>query len=356
MHCSAALWAPSLSVPGIEGVNFGAVLAKVLIPALVSPIVAGLAAFVAVKLIYFIVKKMSEDQIVNGFRHGQTVTACLVALFTVRTMRRKPWALSRWLLSPLARRVQALVPSCGLWPCAVWRLQRVRTWAVGASFVLLARALPRFPLRRASPPRLLPQPRFSFLLTWASRFLPRRCAPAPSSVPVLATWQQGELGRCGSYACRMARYFPGCRSCGRCGVRTAKTGLGGTIAVAFIAVVAALVIFRLSKRNPVNSGNVNEASEVKNQAFRFDQSRDRCLRKDAKMQEFINFATVLVVAVCVAGMISTLYASGLRLWAAGGLDREGYARIMPRVGSVVCFAGCVFIVLFALWLMIPIFH
>lgn len=35
------------------------------------------------------------------------------------------------------------------------------------------------------------------------------------------------------------------------------------------------------------------------------------------MQEFINFATVLVVAVCVAGMISTLYASGLRLWAAG---------------------------------------
>ena len=65
---------------GIEGVNFGAVLAKVLIPALVSPIVAGLAAFVAVKLIYFIVKKMSEDQIVNGFRHGQTVTACLVAL------------------------------------------------------------------------------------------------------------------------------------------------------------------------------------------------------------------------------------------------------------------------------------
>ena len=60
------------------------------------------------------------------------------------------------------------------------------------------------------------------------------------------------------------------------------------------------------------------------------------------MQEFINFATVLVVAVCVAGMISTLYASGLRLWAAGGLDREGYARIMPRVGSVICFAGCVF--------------
>lgn len=74
------------------------------------------------------------------------------------------------------------------------------------------------------------------------------------------------------------------------------------------------------------------------------------------MQELMNFATVLAVAVSVAGMISILYASGLRLWAAGGLDKDGFARIMPRVGSVVCFTGCVFIVLFALWLMIPVFH
>ena len=74
------------------------------------------------------------------------------------------------------------------------------------------------------------------------------------------------------------------------------------------------------------------------------------------MQELMNFATVLIVAVGIAGCIGVMYASGLRLWAAGGLDREGYARIMPRVGSVICFTGCVFIVLFALWLMIAIFH
>lgn len=54
------------------------------------------------------------------------------------------------------------------------------------------------------------------------------------------------------------------------------------------------------------------------------------------MQEFINFATVLVVAVCVAGMISMLYASGLRLWAAGGLDREGCAHYAARgVGDLL---------------------
>ena len=74
------------------------------------------------------------------------------------------------------------------------------------------------------------------------------------------------------------------------------------------------------------------------------------------MSQVLSFVTVLVVAVVVAGMISTLYASGLRLWAAGGIDKDGNARIMQRVGSVICFTGCVFIVLFALWLMIPFFH
>lgn len=48
---------------GVEGVNFGAVVAKVLVPALISPIVAGLAAFVAVKLIYFIVRKLDEKYV-----------------------------------------------------------------------------------------------------------------------------------------------------------------------------------------------------------------------------------------------------------------------------------------------------
>lgn len=37
---------------GVQGVNFGAVLTKVLIPALVSPVVAGLAAFAACKIIF----------------------------------------------------------------------------------------------------------------------------------------------------------------------------------------------------------------------------------------------------------------------------------------------------------------
>lgn len=74
------------------------------------------------------------------------------------------------------------------------------------------------------------------------------------------------------------------------------------------------------------------------------------------MQEATSFVTVLVVAICVACVISILYATGLRLWAGSGVDGEGNAHLMARLGSVVCFAACIAIVLFALWLMIPMFH
>ena len=67
--------------------------------------------------------------------------------------------------------------------------------------------------------------------------------------------------------------------------------------------------------------------------------------------EIANFITVLATAVIIASTIG-----GLCLWVAGEVDAEGNAHLLHRIGSVVCFAGCVFIVLFALWLMIPIFH
>lgn len=74
------------------------------------------------------------------------------------------------------------------------------------------------------------------------------------------------------------------------------------------------------------------------------------------MDQALNFLLVLVVAVGIAGGIGTLYASGLRLWAAGIVDDKGNARLMPRIGSVICFGACVVIVLFALYLIIPFFH
>lgn len=73
-------------------------------------------------------------------------------------------------------------------------------------------------------------------------------------------------------------------------------------------------------------------------------------------QEIVSFVTVLVVAVGIACAVSSLYALGIRLWARGSVEAEGGSHLTSRLASCVCFAACVAIVLFALWLMIPLFH
>lgn len=72
--------------------------------------------------------------------------------------------------------------------------------------------------------------------------------------------------------------------------------------------------------------------------------------------EILNFLTVLAVAVSITASLGILYSLGLRLWAAGRLDSAGNAHLGSRIGSVLCFSACVVIVLYALWLMIPLFH
>ena len=81
------------------------------------------------------------------------------------------------------------------------------------------------------------------------------------------------------------------------------------------------------------------------------------------LQELMSFAIVLVVAVCVAGAVSVLYACGLQLLqpqapdGARGADTAGTANAhshsaLRRAGAVACFAACVAIVLVALYLIV----
>ena len=249
---------------GVEGVNFIAVLNKVLIPALVSPVVAGLAAFVAVKLIYVIVKKMDESQVISGFRHGQTITACLVALSHGTNDAQKTMGIITLTLIAVGAQASGTGPQ--LWVVAVcglaiaagtymggWRV--IRTLGKGLTEISTPQG---FAAEAASATTILVSSHLGFALSTTQ----------VCSGSIIGTG----LGKKGNevnwaVAARMLIAwlvtFPAAGLVGAAACALAKTGLGGTIAVAFIAVVTALIIFRLSKRNPVNSGNVNESSEVK---------------------------------------------------------------------------------------------
>jgi PiT family inorganic phosphate transporter len=57
--------------------------------------------------------------------------------------------------------------------------------------------------------------------------------------------------------------FPAAGLVGAAACALAKTGIGGTIAVAGIAIAIALIIVHLSHRNPINAANVNDQKDVK---------------------------------------------------------------------------------------------
>ena len=65
---------------GSQGVNFDTVAEKVLVPAVASPIVAGVAALLATCLAYRLTDRAREDSVTKGFRIGQIASASLVSL------------------------------------------------------------------------------------------------------------------------------------------------------------------------------------------------------------------------------------------------------------------------------------
>ncbi|MFI9270411.1 anion permease [Kitasatospora sp. NPDC052896] len=65
---------------GLHAVNFTTVVTKILLPAVASPIVAGLAAWGATKAAYLITRRAGERTATKGFRTGQIFSSSLVSL------------------------------------------------------------------------------------------------------------------------------------------------------------------------------------------------------------------------------------------------------------------------------------
>jgi PiT family inorganic phosphate transporter len=65
---------------GLASVNGWVIVSKVLLPAIVAPLVAGIAAAWATRLAYRITRKTPSVHSNTGFKHGQAFTASMVAL------------------------------------------------------------------------------------------------------------------------------------------------------------------------------------------------------------------------------------------------------------------------------------
>lgn len=248
---------------GVEGVNFGAVAGKILIPALVSPVVAGLAAFVAVKLIFFIVKGLDEKYVETGFRHGQTVTACLVALSHGTNDAQKTMGIIT--LTLIATGVQASGTGPQLWVVAVcglaialgtymggWRV--IRTLGKGLTEISTPQG---FAAEAASATTILVSSHLGFALSTT-----QVCSGSIIGTGLGKKGNAVNWAVAGRMLIAWLVTFPCAGAIGAAACAVAKINVWGTGVVAVAAIIIAFIIFRLSRRNPVNSGNVNESSEV----------------------------------------------------------------------------------------------
>ena len=249
---------------GVEGVNFAAVLTKVLIPALVSPVVAGLAAFCAVKLIFFVVRKMEEGQIESGFRHGQTVTACLVALSHGTNDAQKTMGIITLTLIAVGLQPSGSGPE--LWVVAIcglaialgtymggWRV--IRTLGKGLTEISTPQG---FAAEAASATTILVSSHMGFALSTT-----QVCSGSIIGSGLGKKGSKVNWGVAGKMVIAWLVTFPAAGIVGALACALAKTGLWGTVAVAFTACAVAFIIWRMSRRNPINSANVNERADVK---------------------------------------------------------------------------------------------
>ena len=245
---------------GVEGVNFAAVLTKVLIPALVSPVVAGLAAFCAVKLIFYVVRKMSESQVESGFRHGQTVTACLVALSHGTNDAQKTMGIITLTLIAVGFQPSGTGPE--LWVGLAialgtymggWRV--IRTLGKGLTEISTPQG---FAAEAASATTILVSSHMGFALSTT-----QVCSGSIIGTGLGKKGSKVNWGVAGKMLIAWIVTFPAAGIVGALACALAKTSVWGTVAVAFIACVVAFIIWRLSRRNPINSANVNERADVK---------------------------------------------------------------------------------------------
>ncbi|PZE56260.1 inorganic phosphate transporter [Curtobacterium sp. MCPF17_001] len=65
---------------GLQSVDWATVVSKVVLPALLSPVIAGVIALVATYVAYRLTKNATTHGAATSFRHGQTISASLVSL------------------------------------------------------------------------------------------------------------------------------------------------------------------------------------------------------------------------------------------------------------------------------------
>ncbi|MEW2269557.1 inorganic phosphate transporter [Streptomyces griseofuscus] len=249
---------------GSKGVHFEQVVDKVLLPAVVSPVVAGVAACAATYLAYLLSARARQDRVTKGFRIGQIASASLVSLaHGTNDAQKTMGVITLTLISAGALGHDAgppvwVIGSAGL---AIglgtylggWRI--IRTMGKGLTDIQSPQG---FAAETASTAVILTSAHLGFALSTTQ----------VASGSILGAGLGRRLaevrwGVAGRMALAWLITLPFAALVGGLAASVVKHGGNiGTVVVALVALALALGVVVISRRNPVHADNVNDHHEV----------------------------------------------------------------------------------------------
>jgi PiT family inorganic phosphate transporter len=249
---------------GSHGVHFDKVVEKVLIPAVASPFVAGVAALIATYFAYKLTARARKDSVTNGFRLGQIASASLVSLaHGTNDAQKTMGVITLTLISAGALGHDAgppvwVIASAGL---AIglgtylggWRI--IRTMGKGLTEIQSPQG---FAAETASTTVILTSAHLGFALSTTQ----------VASGSILGAGLGRRLaevrwGVAGRMVAAWLITLPAAALVGGVSASVVKHGGNfGTVVVALAGAAVAAGIVLLSRRNPVHANNVNDAHEV----------------------------------------------------------------------------------------------
>ncbi|WP_314718034.1 inorganic phosphate transporter [uncultured Actinomyces sp.] len=247
---------------GLEGVHWGTVISKIILPALIAPCVAGLAAALATFLAYRLARP--EDRYSQGiFRYGQRVSASMVALSHGTSDGQKTMGVITLVL--VAAGYQGAGSSPHWWVIAAaglaiglgtysggWRI--MRTMGKGLVHIDSPQG---FAAETASTVSILASSHLGFALS-TTHICTGSILGSGIGRGSKVSW--GTFGRMG------VAWLVTLPCSAVVGALTSfiavKGGVVGVVGVIVLLIAAALLIIRQANRNKVDFSNVNDANEV----------------------------------------------------------------------------------------------
>ncbi|MGH3378090.1 MAG: inorganic phosphate transporter [Actinoallomurus sp.] len=244
---------------GIKGVHFDAVMEKIIIPALASPVIAGVVAMTATYLAYVITRRGREREVTKGFRFGQVASASLVSLAHGTNDAQKTMGvitltlISAGILSHGAGPPWWVVLMAGAAIAAGtyaggWRI--IRTMGKGLTDIQSPQG---FAAETASTTVILASTHLGFALSTT-----QVCSGGILGAGLGRRLAEVRWNVAGRMALAWLFTLPAAAVVGGVAAAVAKRGTAGVVVIVVAAVAVAAGIYAASRRDPIDSRNVND--------------------------------------------------------------------------------------------------